>query len=139
MGKQSTLGKFWELPKGTAPPAKQQADLRTMFAPKPIVKTEETEGSSSKGTTFKEEKDVKRKSTVFNALLIGLCSRASLANEQLSRARNAMLSSPMMRRTTTKPVPPPKNRSQSRKSSRWTLVIASRRWHRTFRILQRSN
>lgn len=61
MGKQSTLGKFWELPKGTAPPPKQQADLRTMFAPKSNVKTEETEGSSSKRTKVREETDMKRK------------------------------------------------------------------------------
>jgi hypothetical protein len=46
MGKQSTLGKFFELPKGTPPPAKQQADLKSMWAPKP-VKEGKSSGSSS--------------------------------------------------------------------------------------------
>jgi hypothetical protein len=77
MGKQSTLGKFWELPKGTAPPAKQQADLRTMFAPKSNVKTEETAGSSSKGAKVKEETDTKRKSAPFNVLVLGFCLKSS--------------------------------------------------------------
>lgn len=53
MGKQSTLGKFWELPKGTAAPAKQQADLRKMWAPK----TEKKEVSQTEPGTRADTED----------------------------------------------------------------------------------
>ena len=60
MGKQSTLGKFFELPKGTSAPPKQQADLKSMWAPKPAKKEEASGSSSSSKVKSDSSNDKKR-------------------------------------------------------------------------------
>ena len=85
MGKQSTLGKFFELPKGTPPPAKQQADLKSMWAPKAVK--EERPSASSSSVKVKDEPSSDKKGKHLAASLQSMKAQSRLDPLLVSSSR----------------------------------------------------